>query len=123
MRSLSAMTKGRASVVVREVPLVADDGLAGARFSAHKFSPTIAGTAWPVRGGPPGLWSQFWSHSLPFAAVHGRPRAPRLRWPGRWRTPVNSGAQYSKACEGATLPWVQIPPPPPVTCKNTNLGS
>src|SRR5262249_56037429 len=42
---------------------------------------------------------------------------------GRWRTPVNGGAQYSKACEGATPPWVQIPPPPPLTCKNTGIGS
>jgi hypothetical protein len=33
----------------------------------------------------------------------------------RWRTVVNSGAQYSKACEGASLPWDQIPPPPPLT--------
>src|SRR5215471_7035414 len=39
-----------------------------------------------------------------------------------WRTVVNGGAQYSKACEGASLPWVQIPPPPPLTCTNTNLG-
>jgi hypothetical protein len=36
---------------------------------------------------------------------------------------VNGGAQYSKACEGASLPWVQIPPPPLLTCKNTGLGS
>jgi hypothetical protein len=34
---------------------------------------------------------------------------------GRWRTVVNGGAQSSKACEGASLPWVQIPPPPPLT--------
>src|SRR5579863_5812484 len=32
---------------------------------------------------------------------------------------VNGGAQYSKACEGASLPWVQIPPPPPLTCAAT----
>src|SRR5271165_6552481 len=25
---------------------------------------------------------------------------------------ANTRAQSSKACEGATLPWVQIPPPP-----------
>src|SRR5215469_10264495 len=30
------------------------------------------------------------------------------------RTLADGGAQYSKACEGASLPWVhQIPPPPP----------
>jgi hypothetical protein len=32
------------------------------------------------------------------------------------RTLMNAQAQYSKACEGATLPWVQIPPPPLLTC-------
>ena len=37
----------------------------------------------------------------------------------RWRTVRNAQAQYSKACEGASLPWVQIPPPPPLTCTNT----
>jgi hypothetical protein len=52
----------------------------------------------------------------PFAGVRGLPvRAGQERW----RTVVNGGAQYSKACEGASLPWVQIPPPPPLTCKNT----
>ena len=34
---------------------------------------------------------------------------------------MNGGAQYSKACEGATLPWVQIPPPPPLTCDDATL--
>ena len=34
-------------------------------------------------------------------------------WSERSRTVVDGGAQYSKACEGASLPWVQIPPPPP----------
>jgi len=33
---------------------------------------------------------------------------------------VNAGAQYSKACEGASLPWVQIPPPPPLTCNDAS---
>ena len=40
----------------------------------------------------------------------------------RWRTVRNAQAQYSKACEGASLPWVQIPPPPPLTCTNTGPG-
>jgi hypothetical protein len=73
----------------------------------------------PVRASP---WSQFWSHSPPFTTVHGRPQALRPRWSGRWRTPVNGGAQYSKACEGATPPWVQIPPPPPppLTCDDAS---
>jgi len=61
------------------------------------------------------LWAQFWSHSPPYGTVHRRPRAPRPGWPGRWRPVVNGGAQSSKACEGATPPWVQIPPPPPLT--------
>jgi hypothetical protein len=34
----------------------------------------------------------------------------------------DAGAQSPKAHEGATLPWVQIPPPPPLTCKNTGLS-
>ena len=33
---------------------------------------------------------------------------------------MNGGAQYSKACEGASLPWVQIPPPPPLTCDDAS---
>ena len=33
---------------------------------------------------------------------------------------VNAGAQYSKACEGASLPWVQIPPPPSLTCDDAS---
>ena len=68
---------------------------------------------------PASPWSQFWSHSPQSAAVHRRPRPLVRAGHGRWRTVVNGGAQYSKACEGATPPWVQIPPPPPLTCKNT----
>ncbi len=56
----------------------------------------------------------------PFTGDRGHPVRPGHE---RWRPVVNGGAQYSKACEGASLPWVQIPPPPPLTCKNTNLGS
>ena len=33
---------------------------------------------------------------------------------------VNGGAQYPKAYEGATPPWVQIPPPPPLTCDDAS---
>src|SRR5215467_13596974 len=68
-------------------------------------------------------WAQFWTHSPPSAAVHRRPRPLVRAGHGRWRTVVNGGAQDSKACEGASLPWVQIPPPPPLTCKNTDLRS
>src|SRR5690349_22823152 len=31
----------------------------------------------------------------------------------RWRPVVDGAAQSLRACEGATPPWVQIPPPPP----------
>jgi hypothetical protein len=56
----------------------------------------------------------------PFTSGHGLPvRAGQLRS----RPVVNSGAQYSKACEGATLPWVQIPPPPLLTCENIDPGA
>jgi hypothetical protein len=61
--------------------------------------------------------------SLLSGAVHRRPRPPCPPRCGRWRPVVNGGAHFSKACEGATLPWVQIPPPPPLTCKNTGIGS
>src|SRR5215472_4940734 len=71
----------------------------------------------PTRASP---WSQFWSHSPPFTAVHPRPWHPVHAGHGRWRTVVNGGAQYSKACEGASLPWVQIPPPPPLTCDDAS---
>src|SRR5690242_8704689 len=97
-----------------------------------RFSTRHESLPWPVATAPAAIkpvqrrlgrqgtadraWSQFWSHSPPSAAVH-RCSPDRVRaGHGRWRTPVNGGAQYSKACEGASLPWVQIPPPPPLTC-------
>jgi hypothetical protein len=65
---------------------------------------------------------------LSFGLIHPRPppftggHRDRVRAVGgRWRTPVNGGAQYSKACEGASLPWVQIPPPPPLTWDDTGV--
>src|SRR5215469_327644 len=65
------------------------------------------------------LWLSFWLIHLrpgPFTGGRGPPvRAAHERW---W-TVVNGVAQYSKACEGPSLPWVQIPPPPPLTCENT----
>ena len=68
-------------------------------------------------GHPSGL-----SFGLPLSgAVHRRPRPLVRAGHGRWRTVVNAGAQYSKACEGASLPWVQIPPPPPLTCNDASL--
>jgi hypothetical protein len=75
----------------------------------------------PTRG--PKAVAQFVSHSprpRPFTSGH----EPLVRaGQGRWRPVVNSGVQSSKACEGASLPWVQIPPPPPLTCKNVGLSS
>jgi len=65
-----------------------------------------------------GSLAQFVSHSPPFTTVHLRPRGRAGH--GRSRPNVNGGAQCSKACEGATLPWVQIPPPPPLTCDDAS---
>jgi hypothetical protein len=69
-----------------------------------------------------GSLAQFVSHSLPFTAVHGGRGPPVRAGQGRSRPVVNGGAQSSKACEGATLPWVQIPPPPPLTRHVRDLG-
>jgi len=49
------------------------------------------------------------------AAVHHRPRRAVPLWSDRWRSVVDGHSQYSKACDGATHPWVQIPPPPLLT--------
>jgi hypothetical protein len=61
-------------------------------------------------------------HGLSFSLIHLRPAlsatVPEVGWRargGRCEPLVDGAAQYSKACEGATLPWVQIPPPPPRT--------
>jgi len=60
---------------------------------------------------------------LSFCLIHPRPlaftseRGPRVRAGHVHSRPVaNNVSQYSKACEGAILPWVQIPPPPLLTC-------
>ena len=55
----------------------------------------------------------------PFTGVHGLPLCPGHV---RSETVVNGAAQSSKACDGATHPWVQIPPPPPLTCTNSRPG-
>jgi len=69
-------------------------------------------------------------HWLSLCLIHCRSRrfmggcGPAIRaGQEHWRTLVNAQAQSSKACEGATLPWVQIPPPPPLTCKNVGSDS
>ena len=67
-----------------------------------------------------GLWLSLWLiHPRPGLFTGGR-GLPVRAGHERWRTVVNAGAQYSKACEGASLPWVQIPPPPPLTCDDAN---
>ena len=51
--------------------MVAHDGPAGARFSAHKFTSTnhwaLSGNAWAGRWRPSGsrLWAQFWVSFTP----------------------------------------------------------
>jgi hypothetical protein len=94
-----------------------------ARSSAGRSSPALmaplrrrASVSAPVTG----LWLSLWlihPRPEPFTGVH---RLPARAGHGRWRTVVNAGAQYSKACEGATPPWVQIPPPPPLTCDDAS---
>ena len=95
-----------------------------ARFSVHGFTSAVIGHCRQVRGpvgrGPGLSFGLIHPCPGPFTGVRGSlVRAGQ----GRSWTVVNTGAQYSKACEGATLPWVQIPPPPPLNCKNTDLGS
>ena len=67
-----------------------------------------------------GPWLSLWLiHPRPEPFTGGRGQ-PVLAGHERWRTVVNGGAQYSKACEGASLPWVQIPPPLPLTCDDAS---
>jgi hypothetical protein len=78
-----------------------------------------------AHGAPPGRRATprlGLASGLSFGLIHPRPgpftsgHGLRVR-PGQEHSwPVmNGGAQSSKACEGATPPWVQIPPPPPLT--------
>jgi hypothetical protein len=66
---------------------------------------------------------QHTSPGLSFGLIHPvrhrSPAAGALIVFAQARTLADAGAQYSKACEGASLPWVQTPPPPPLTCTNT----
>jgi hypothetical protein len=93
------------------------------RRSPRRSPRTAEHVRCPATLGPP-------AGGLSFGLIHPRTgpftndRVPPLRaGQERWRTVVNSAAKYSKACEGASLPWVQIPPPPLLTCKNTSPGS
>jgi hypothetical protein len=74
--------------------------------------PALAGSRGPLASpaparGPKAV-AQFVSHPRSGQFTGGR--GPYVRaGRGRWRPVVNRGAQYSKACEGASLPWVQNP--------------
>jgi hypothetical protein len=57
---------------------------------------------WVGGGRPPQALVSVWSHSLPYRAVHRRPRTACPPRCGRWRPVANRGAQCSKTCEGAT---------------------
>jgi hypothetical protein len=111
--------QGPGLVATEEILVGAHEDPAEARLSAHGFTSAVIGRG-PVSGPGTRPRAQFWSHSPPSGAVHRRPRPPVRTAHGRWRPVVNSGAQYPKACEGASLPWVQIPPPPPLTCDDAS---
>jgi hypothetical protein len=119
MRSLSAISKGGPRSRP-ELVAVVGDGPAGARFSvmgSPRQSLALSASGQAARRRPCGSGS-----GLSFGLIHSRSRrftgdcgAPVRAGQGRWRPVVDAGAQSSKACEGATPPWVQIPPPPPLT--------
>ena len=126
-RSLSAMSKNLASWPPMRSWRVPTRPCR-ARFSVHGFTRAVIGhrrqVRGPVSGRPaaPGSGLSFGLiHSCPQTFTGDRGHPVRAGHEHR-RTVVNGGAQYSKACEGATPPWVQIPPPPPLTCKNTDPG-
>src|SRR5215472_14767967 len=93
------------------------------RPGAEDFIPPCGGRRGSARGGQARRHtpSQFPSHSLLFTAVHGRPSAGHACCQGRRRTAADGSAQYSKACEGATLPWVSNPTSTALTCENAGL--
>jgi hypothetical protein len=75
--------------------------------------------AGPIGTHPAALsWAQSGSHSGQFASVRPCPRTAPPSTTNPPRTRANATAQTSKACVGASPPWVQIPPPPPVTSGN-----
>ena len=112
--------QGPGLIAAEEILVGADEGPAASGSAATDSHRRSLGTAGKCAGRSAAargvrLWAQFWSHSLPSGGVHRCPRPLVRAGQGRSWTVVNSDAQYSKACEGATLPWVQIPPPPPLT--------
>jgi hypothetical protein len=117
--------QGPGLVAAEEILVGADEGPAASGSAATDSHRRSLGTAGKCAGRSTAargvrLWAQFWSHSLPSGGVHRCPRPLVRAGQGRSWTVVNSDAQYSKACEGATLPWVQIPPPPPLTCDDAS---
>jgi hypothetical protein len=72
------------------------------------------GSAGPAIRRQPILGPLPLGRGLSFGLIHSRSRQftidrrlPVRAGQGRWRPVVDAGAQYSKACEGASLPWVQ----------------
>src|SRR5215813_10670399 len=127
MRSLSAMSKDPGLIAAEEILVGAHEGPAEARFSIQGFTSAVVGRFWQVRGPVGGGPRHQALGSVLVSLIHPRPgpftsvRGPLVRADqGRLWTVVNGGAQYSKACEGASLPWVQIPPPPPLTCDDAS---
>jgi hypothetical protein len=124
MRSLSAMSKDLASWPPMRSWWVPTRPCR-ARFSVHgvaRQSWTLSASAWASRRQSRGAQA-LGSVLVSFTPVRGRSPAtvgPRPCWSGHSRPVVDGTAQSSKACEGATLPWVQIPPPPPLTRHDTS---
>ena len=93
----------------------------GPRLSAQEITSTLTrrrSSAVLLCRGPPGLLSQFLSHSFPFTAVHWRPRTPACAAHGRWRTPVNAGQHCWKACKGQPFRSSNLLSSATLTCKN-----
>jgi hypothetical protein len=88
------------------------------RLSAHEIASTLTGhprlpPSPPGRPPGPGLsFGLIHPGPEPFTGERGVPVRPGQVCS---RPVVDGAAQSSKACEGATPPWVQIPPPPPTT--------
>ena len=128
MRSLSAMSKDLASWPPMRSWRVPTRALPG-QVQRPRIHSAVIGHRRQVRG-PVGGRPAAPGSGLSFGLIHSRPQTftgdrghPVRAGHEHRRTVVNGGAQYSKACEGASLPWVQIPPPPLLTCKNTDPGS
>jgi hypothetical protein len=127
MRSLSAMSKDLASWPPMRSWWVPTRALPG-QVQRPRIHSAVIGHCRQVRG-PAGGGPAAPGSGLSFGLIHCRPQTfagdrghPVRAGHEHRRTVVNGGAQDSKACEGASLPWVQIPPPPLLTCKNAGLG-